>query len=170
MTIIVKHLPTREHYVLIGTGYGLSQSQMPSVLGGSLFPYEEKNEYPLAAVCDSEGVMSWKLTEELRVVSVDQVSPKEALHAFLHTTSEAAADGAKQRQFGVHAAAGMNEVMRTDETGLTGETLGTGETVQLEHCPGCLTAVQPTERVCPSCELVLIVEKSEENIHESSGM
>ncbi|MDF2959710.1 MAG: hypothetical protein K0S39_1445 [Paenibacillus sp.] len=71
MATIVLHKPTRKRYVLIGTGFGAYKAMMPSILGGSLFPREESQEIPVAAVSDSLGNITWLYTEELQVVEVD---------------------------------------------------------------------------------------------------
>jgi len=71
MAIVVLHSKSKRKYILIGTGFGAYRSSRPSFLGGSLFPYEDMGEIPVAAVSDSKGKIHWFLTEELQVIEID---------------------------------------------------------------------------------------------------
>ncbi|MBD2843625.1 hypothetical protein IDH44_00355 [Paenibacillus sp. IB182496] len=55
MSVIVLHKSTNQRYILLGTGFGAYKAQRPSFLGGNLFPHEEADEIPVAAVCDTRG-------------------------------------------------------------------------------------------------------------------
>lgn len=71
MAIIVRHKDTKRVYVLIGTGYGAYKATRASLLGGNLFPFEEKGEIPVAAVSNQRGDIEWFYTEDLKVIEVD---------------------------------------------------------------------------------------------------
>ncbi|MBC8080583.1 MAG: hypothetical protein H7X86_09570 [Gorillibacterium sp.] len=71
MATIVLHKPSGVHYVMVGTGYGAYKALRPSFLGGALFPHEESDEIPVAAVCDEHGNLQWYLTDDLQVVEID---------------------------------------------------------------------------------------------------
>lgn len=71
MAIIVIHKESETKYILIGTGYGTYVKSDASTAFGFLLPYEENGELPVAAVCDSDGFISWFPTNELRVLQVD---------------------------------------------------------------------------------------------------
>lgn len=71
MATIVKRKRSGERYVLIGTGYGYYKSQLPGLIGGTLFPREDAGEMMLAAVSDRNGRIEWLPTEEFVVTEVD---------------------------------------------------------------------------------------------------
>lgn len=75
MAIVVMHVKSKRKYVLLGTGFGAYKSTRPSVLGGSLFPFEDMGEIPVAAVSDSKGKIHWFLTEELQVMEIEGQKP-----------------------------------------------------------------------------------------------
>ncbi|WP_025028440.1 hypothetical protein [Caldalkalibacillus mannanilyticus] len=79
MAIVVMHVKSKRKYVLLGTGFGAYKSTRPSVLGGSLFPFEDMGEIPVAAVSDSKGKIHWFLTEELQVMEIEGRKPEDLI-------------------------------------------------------------------------------------------
>jgi hypothetical protein len=73
MATIVQHKQTGLRFVLIGSGFGARKAIMPSLFGGSLFPREEGQKIPVAAVSDALGNIMWLFTKDLQVVEVDGV-------------------------------------------------------------------------------------------------
>ncbi|MGD9676910.1 MAG: hypothetical protein AB7V16_00900 [Vulcanibacillus sp.] len=71
MVTVVIHTESNKRYILVGTGYGTYVKTDPSTPFGFLLPYEETGEIPVAALCDSDGLISWFPTNELRVIQAD---------------------------------------------------------------------------------------------------
>ena len=92
MAILVQHLESQQVFVLIGTGYGAYRSTRPSLLGGSLFPYEDSGEIPVAAVSNEFGVIQWIYTQDLKVIEIDGVKIEEILAPFNNGADEEVSD------------------------------------------------------------------------------
>lgn len=88
MATIVQHRDTKVVYALIGTGYGAYKATRPSLLGGSLLPYEESGEIPVAAVCDKTGVIKWFYTDELEVLEIDGIKVEDLLSLYGESDEE----------------------------------------------------------------------------------
>jgi hypothetical protein len=74
MATIVKHKTTGHKYILVGTGYGMYQSEAASSL---FFSSLEQGTFPMAAVTDGHGDILWMQTDELRVLEVDGIKVNE---------------------------------------------------------------------------------------------
>lgn len=74
MATIVKHKSTGHKYILIGTGYGMYQSDGASSL---FFSSLQQGTFPMAAVTDGRGDILWIQTDELRVLEVDGMKVSE---------------------------------------------------------------------------------------------
>lgn len=79
MTIIVQHVPTERRYLLVGSGYGAYRSSRPSAIFGSLAPKSTSGVLPVVLCADEVGGLRWIDSAELRVESVDGLSPAQAL-------------------------------------------------------------------------------------------
>lgn len=75
MATIVKHRKTRVEYVLLGAGFGMSTAVHHQLIKDLKV---EKSRH-LIAVCDAAGEILWGDPDDLRVVSVDGVSPEDCL-------------------------------------------------------------------------------------------
>lgn len=78
MTIIVKHKKSQNHYILIGTGFGIYQSARPNALL-SIFTTKEEDFFRLIAVSDRNGTIKWFESEDLTVVKIDGKKPQDLL-------------------------------------------------------------------------------------------
>lgn len=81
MATLVKNKKNGRVYILIGTGYGAYMATRPSLLGGNLFPREDKGQYALAAICNEKGDINWVYTDDLKVIEVDGVKIEDVLKA-----------------------------------------------------------------------------------------
>ncbi|MEM8779158.1 MAG: hypothetical protein AAGF26_09855 [Cyanobacteria bacterium P01_G01_bin.49] len=72
MAIIVKHHPSGECYLLVGTGVGTDQVLPSSRLLKNWLP-------ATVAVCDRNGEIFWLPAAEIVVIEVDGTSPAELL-------------------------------------------------------------------------------------------
>ena len=79
MTTIVKLLDNGGRYILLGVGFGQWKSEVPSPIFGSLIPVTDKGSSPMAAIADFKGQIGWVPTSRLRVLSVDDLTPGQAL-------------------------------------------------------------------------------------------
>lgn len=76
MSTIVLHKPTDKKFILIGTVYEIqNKPNHLEPLYGSLNRSKNRNGEKLAAVCDSNGNISYLASEELIVLEIDGVSP-----------------------------------------------------------------------------------------------
>ena len=81
MTTLVEHKEIGARYVLLGAGFGAYQSAYPGPFLGALSPTVESGQRSVLAVCNAAGEVLWFEADDLRVVSVDGVSPAAALGA-----------------------------------------------------------------------------------------
>jgi len=81
MAIILKHKSTGERYVLLGSGYGLFKSEVPSVIFGNLAPNKSKGSQTMVCVSNSQGEVGWLDSTEVVVDSVDGQSVDSILSA-----------------------------------------------------------------------------------------
>ena len=79
MATVLTHMPTGNRYVLLGTGFGVFQSERPDWLLGSWSSHTSAGQHTLVCVCDAEGAVGWLPSSDILVESVDGVSPGEAL-------------------------------------------------------------------------------------------
>lgn len=74
MPTIVLHKPTRQRYILLGSG-----RQAPGVTLSSDGKFAQRDEAALLAVCDAEGEIKWLEARSLQVIDVDGSAPVELL-------------------------------------------------------------------------------------------
>ena len=74
MPTIVLHKPSRQRYVLLGSG-----RQAPGVTMSSDGQFARRDEAALLAVCDTEGDIKWLEARSLQVIEVDGIAPVELL-------------------------------------------------------------------------------------------
>lgn len=79
MVTIVRVKSTGEKGILVGTGFGAFKAARPSLLFGNLAPTEQAGELPTAAIADAKGSIRWAYTDDVEVLTVDGVSPRQAL-------------------------------------------------------------------------------------------
>lgn len=77
MPILVKNINNNNVYFLLGTSYSVYKDTIPSFLGGYLLPNEDKGEFRIASVCNSEGIIEWFQADELRVMEIDGIKVGE---------------------------------------------------------------------------------------------
>lgn len=77
MAIIVEDIIDQRQYFLLGASLGIYKTSRPSILGGSLFPYEEEGSVESVAVCDNDGKILFIDSERLRVVELDGIKMEE---------------------------------------------------------------------------------------------
>ncbi len=82
MPIIVRHNPTGDHYILLGTGYSQWATARPNRFFGDLFPHENEGQARLVCICDAQGRIEWSYADRLTVVSADDQSPAQILANF----------------------------------------------------------------------------------------
>ena len=75
MATIVEHVTTGGRYFVIGTGYGAFKSSRPGLFLGNLSPSEQEGQFPMLAVCASDGEIRWGPTKGFKVLEVDGQSP-----------------------------------------------------------------------------------------------
>lgn len=78
MPTLIQHIPTGHHFVLIGTGYGVWATARQS-RGFEFIIRENQGEAHVLHVCDAQGRIQWLKPEDCKVVSVDGLTPAEAL-------------------------------------------------------------------------------------------
>ncbi len=115
--VIVKHVSTGKHFILLGASYSYFKDSRPSFLGGDLFPHEEQGEFHMTAVSDGKGDIYWFSSNELVVVKVDGCSPKTILEEF---QGEERIDGNEMEEIEERCPACGEKVRSTDK-----------------ECPGC---------------------------------
>lgn len=71
MAIIVKNTSTNLKYILLGTGFGAYKSSTSGLIGGSLFPEEDKGTIQKLTVADFQGNIHFVDGDDYMVVSVD---------------------------------------------------------------------------------------------------
>ncbi len=79
MAIIVEHKSDGNRYVLIGPGYGMYHAVKPHVVLGNWGRSAETGSQKLVSVVNEAGEIGWLQSENVRVVSVDGLSPAEHL-------------------------------------------------------------------------------------------
>ncbi len=79
MTTIVTDINTGERYLLLGGGYASDRVERPHVVFGQLAPTVDEAQHSLVLVTNERGQIGWVQASYLQVVSVDGVSPAEAL-------------------------------------------------------------------------------------------
>jgi len=79
MATIVTNTEIGGRFILLGGGYGAFKSSVPSMVFGNLAPKTEHAEHSLALVSNSDGQLGWMEVAKIRVVSVDGVSPGDAI-------------------------------------------------------------------------------------------
>lgn len=78
MPTFIQHIPTGHHFVLIGSGYGVWATARPS-RALDLIIRENRGDAHILHVCDAQGRIQWLKPQDCRVVSVDGLTPAEAL-------------------------------------------------------------------------------------------
>ncbi len=80
MATIVRHRESGERFVFLGSGYGVHKSYKPQMqILGALLSSKESGEIFVACLCKADGAITWELSAELEVESVDGVAPGELL-------------------------------------------------------------------------------------------
>ena len=78
MATIVRDDPQIQEYVLLGVGYGMAESAVPSISFER--PVRRESEAELVAVANRKGEIEWIPSIRLQVVSVDGKSCEELLN------------------------------------------------------------------------------------------
>ncbi len=79
MAIKVRVNWSEEHFLLLGTGYGVltpSQTNAGLMLG---MPKEQEGRIEMVAVCDREGAIHWARSRDVDIVEIDGKAPSEWL-------------------------------------------------------------------------------------------
>ena len=79
MATIVESSVTGVRYVVVGSGFGMSQQTDPHWLLGNAAPVTNKGTESVICVADEDGRIGWLESSVLRVVSIDGQSPAAAL-------------------------------------------------------------------------------------------
>ena len=79
MPTIVRHNPTGDHYILLGTGYSQWATARPSFFFGDLIPNQREGQARLVCICDSQGRIEWAHADRLTVIATDDQSPAQLL-------------------------------------------------------------------------------------------
>jgi hypothetical protein len=79
MATIVEHRKSGEHYIVIGAGYGMWASARPNRVFGDLLANDRSGSEEGVCVSDAAGNIGWLDPREVRLVSVDGVSPGETI-------------------------------------------------------------------------------------------
>lgn len=74
-------LEDSRRYVLVGAGYGKSESVKPHWLFGNWGYERRSSEKALVCVCDADGQLYWVESDDIIVESIDGERPSEALRA-----------------------------------------------------------------------------------------
>ncbi len=79
MPTIVRHNPTGDHYILLGTGYSQWATARPGFFFGDLIPNQREGQARLVCICDSQGRIEWAHADRLTVIATDDQSPAQIL-------------------------------------------------------------------------------------------
>lgn len=79
MATIVEHVDTKMRYVLLGTGLGMYSNARPGLFFGDWAPTIKDGHESVVAVCNGGGQIGWFDAKDMKVVSVDGISPKTAI-------------------------------------------------------------------------------------------
>jgi hypothetical protein len=72
-------MPSGERFVLLGSGFGIFQSESPGALLGHWSSHVSKGELALVCVSNAHGEIDWFPSADLLVESVDGSPPREVL-------------------------------------------------------------------------------------------
>jgi hypothetical protein len=84
MPTIVVHRSTGDRFVLVGTGFAATETALPGVFLGSLVPDIDTKICGMLALCDGEGNIHWRSSNDYIVGDVDGDSPSQILAALSH--------------------------------------------------------------------------------------
>ena len=79
MTTIVTDIEKGGRYLLLGGGYASDRIERPHIIFGQMAPNVDENQHSLVLVANEQGRIGWVQVSQLRVISVDGMSPEEAL-------------------------------------------------------------------------------------------
>ena len=79
MATIVTNIDIGGRYILLGGGFGSDRIERPHVLFGNMAPSVDDSQYSLVLVASESGAMGWMEVSKMRLVSVDGLSPSDAL-------------------------------------------------------------------------------------------
>ncbi len=79
MATIVRLVGDSRRYLLIGVGYGTSESAKPHWFMGDLGYERRSTDQSLVCLCDSAGKLYWADSDEITVESIDGIPPDAAL-------------------------------------------------------------------------------------------
>jgi hypothetical protein len=80
MSTIVVHRATGHRYILVGTGYGATETAAPNALFGDLKLDIVTKFYGVVALCDASGNIAWSDSREFIVSEIDGESPAQILN------------------------------------------------------------------------------------------
>lgn len=98
MSIILKHIPTGNEYIFLGTGLGAIKNSLPSRVLNELFPMDKPDTYMMIAACDAQGRIIWLDGEQVIVTEVEGKSPAEILPELVTTSSQTIQDNLDENQ------------------------------------------------------------------------
>ena len=80
MATIVQHKESQNHYIFLGTGFGIYKASRsgPGAFA-SILPIEEQDHFRLVAVADRHGNIKWFHSEDLTVIEVEGLHPSELI-------------------------------------------------------------------------------------------
>lgn len=79
MTTIVTDIERGGRYLLLGGGYASDRIERPHAIFGQMAPTMDETQHSLVLVANERGQIGWVEVSHLRVISVDGLSPEEAL-------------------------------------------------------------------------------------------
>ena len=79
MAIIVRHIPTGNEYLLIGTGLGIDKNLLSPRLLRNLLSEEGGGDVQRVALCDPNGQIFWLPSSEVIVTEIDGQQPGDLL-------------------------------------------------------------------------------------------
>ncbi|MCR9293503.1 MAG: hypothetical protein NXI32_12340 [bacterium] len=79
MATKLRHKRTGGIFLLLGTGYGVFQSQVAGNWIQTISPETDQGEFYMVAVCDARGEICWGDSREFEVIEVDGSRPSELL-------------------------------------------------------------------------------------------
>ncbi len=79
MVTIVKQITTNKNFILIGTGFAAYKTSKPSTFTANRVPTVDQGEFPMVAVCDENGTISWMKTDEIKIIEIDEALPLKIL-------------------------------------------------------------------------------------------
>ena len=79
MATIAKFIDSGLHVLVVGAGYGMSQSARPGAVLGDFFPTERSGKRRMLAIATSSGKIAWSPADLLEIVEIDGKSPGELL-------------------------------------------------------------------------------------------